>query len=112
MPYTVILLTMTFLGFFQGCISPIVWLLLSEIFPQELRGMAMGFATFFLWGSNFLVGYFFPILVDKLGISSTFAIFVICNIISFVFAYKFAPETMNKSLEEIQESFKNGKESK
>lgn len=102
LPYFVISSTMLFLFFFQGCISPIVWLLLSEIFPQSVRGMAMGFSTFFLWFANFIVGFGFPILVSTFGISKTFGVFVIFNILSIIFAYKHAPETMNKSLEEIQ----------
>lgn len=108
LPYCVIITTMVFLGFFQGCISPTTWLLMSEIFPQNLRGLGMGISTFFLWISNFGVGFLFPILLASFGLPMTFVIFVFCNIISFVFAWKFAPETRGKSLEEIQMEFKYG----
>lgn len=111
LPFFVILLTMSFLGFFQGCISPTTWLLLSEIFPQNLRGLGMGVSTFFLWFSNFLVGFFFPILMSAIGLSLTFVVFVGCNILSFIFAYRFAPETRGKSLEQIQLEFKYGDDS-
>ncbi|MDN6205828.1 MAG: MFS transporter, partial [Staphylococcus simulans] len=104
----VVLCTMMFLGFFQGFISPLVWLLLSEIFPQNLRGLGMGVSTFFLWFANFLVGYFFPILLSAVGMTWTFLIFVFFNILSFIFAYKYAPETRGKSLELIQMEFKYG----
>lgn len=111
LPILVILCTMMFLGFFQGFISPLVWLLLSEIFPQNLRGLGMGVSTFFLWFSNFLVGYFFPILLSWLGMTLTFLVFVFFNILSFFFAYFFAPETRGKSLEQIQLEFQYGEQS-
>lgn len=108
LPIYVVLCTMMFLGFFQGFISPLVWLLLSEIFPQNLRGLGMGVSTFFLWFANFLVGYFFPVLLSAVGMTWTFLIFVGFNILSFIFAYKCAPETRGKSLELIQMEFKYG----
>ena len=108
LPILVVLCTMMFLGFFQGFISPLVWLLLSEIFPQNLRGLGMGVSTFFLWFANFLVGYFFPILLSAVGMTWTFLIFVFFNILSFIFTYKYAPETRGKSLELIQMEFKYG----
>lgn len=111
LPILVIICTMLFLGFFQGCISPLVWLLLSEIFPQNLRGLGMGVSTFFLWFSNFLVGYFFPILLAWLGMTLTFLVFVFFNILSFFFAFFFAPETRGKSLEQIQLEFQYGDKS-
>ncbi|RHW51214.1 MFS transporter [Bombilactobacillus bombi] len=112
LPYLVLLCTMLFLIFFQGSLSPIVWIMLSEIFPQNIRGMGMGVSTFFLWFSNFLVGMFFPILVAHLGLSLTFLVFVGFNIISFIFSYFCVPETRGKSLEKIQAEFKSGKISK
>ncbi|KRK41029.1 sugar porter family MFS transporter [Loigolactobacillus bifermentans] len=108
LPFFVIFSTMLFLGFFQGCISPLVWLLLSEIFPQNLRGLGMGIATFFLWLSNFLVGYVFPILLAHIGMTFTFLVFVIFNLLSFIFTLKYAPETRGKSLEQIQLEFQYG----
>ncbi|GEP22991.1 sugar porter family MFS transporter [Lentilactobacillus diolivorans] len=109
LPFLVIITTMIFLGFFQGCISPTTWLLMSEIFPQNIRGLGMGISTFFLWMGNFVVGFIFPILLSKIGLSATFIVFVLCNIVSFWFAWKFAPETRGKSLEQIQMEFKYDK---
>lgn len=106
LPYITILLTVIFLAFFQGAVGPLTWLLLSEIFPVRLRGMGMGLATFFLWIANFFVGFGFPILLDKFGLSGSFSVFVVLNIVSFIFAYKFAPETHGKTLEEIELDFK------
>lgn len=102
LPYATILLTIIYLAFFQGALGPLTWLLLSEIYPARLRGLGMGFATFFLWISNFFVGYFFPVMLAGLGMSNTFLVFVGANILSLIFAWKFAPETAGRSLEEIE----------
>lgn len=106
LPYVTVFLTVIFLAFFQGAIGPLTWLLLSEIFPVRLRGMGMGLATFFLWIANFGVGFFFPIMLASLGLSKSFLVFVFLNVLSFLFAAKFAPETKGKTLEEIELDFK------
>lgn len=106
LPYVTIVLTVAFLAFFQGSVGPLVWLLLSEIFPVRLRGIGMGLATFFLWMTNFGVGLVFPILLDKAGLSGAFSMFVVMNLLALLFAWKFAPETRGKTLEEIELDFK------
>lgn len=106
LPYVTILLTVTFLAFYQGGIGPLTWLLLAEIFPVRLRGIGMGMSTFFLWMANFVVGFVFPILLSKIGLSGTFIIFAITNVLALIFVHKFAPETRGKTLEEIELDFK------
>lgn len=69
----------------------------------------MGISTFFLWIANFCVGVVFPTLLSKFGLSGAFIIFVILGAIAWAYTYKFVPETLNKSLEEIEESFRNYK---
>lgn len=102
LPYVVISMTMCFLAFFQSCVSPTTWVLLSEIFPQSLRGLGMGISTFCLWLANFMVGFTFPIMMAHWGGVGTFAFFITCNILSLFFAYSFVPETQGKTLEQIQ----------
>ena len=67
--FVILGLTVTFLAFQQGAISPVTWLMLSEIFPLKIRGLGMGSTAFILWMVNFAVGFSFPILVERLGIS-------------------------------------------
>ncbi|MGX9292547.1 sugar porter family MFS transporter [Bacillus sp. A015] len=107
LPYIVLSLTITFLAFQQGAISPVTWLMLSEIFPLRLRGLGMGVTVFCLWIVNFLVGLTFPILLSQLGLSVTFFIFVGFGILSMLFVAKFLPETKGFTLEELEEKFRN-----
>ena len=53
-------------------LAPVVWVVLSEIFPVRIRGMAMALSTFFLWVACFLLTYTFPILNEAVGASGTF----------------------------------------
>lgn len=102
LPYLVISMTVIFIAFFQGCVGPIIFLMISEIFPQNLRGIGVGISTFFLWFTNFVITFVFPILLASIGLAYTFLIFTIFNVLSIVFCYKYVPETRGKTLEEIE----------
>lgn len=105
LPFVVLFLTVSFLAFQQTAVSPVTWVMMSEIFPNRLRGMGMGIAICFLWLVNFCVGMSFPILMAYVGLSKTFFGFAIINVIAFVLVAIFAPETRGKSLEEIEAMF-------
>ncbi|MGH8288235.1 MAG: sugar porter family MFS transporter [Steroidobacteraceae bacterium] len=92
-----------FLCFQQGFVSPVTWLLLSEIFPLKVRGLGMGAATLVLWGANFVVAFSFPQLVAGFGVSSTFFGFVLVGIVAVAFSYRYVPETGGRTLEAIEE---------
>src|SRR5690606_26409950 len=98
----VLSLTVMFLAFQQGAISPVTWLMLSEIFPLRMRGFAFGIASLTLWLANFAVGLTFPVLVDALGISPTFLVFVGVGVVAIGFVAKFVPETRGRSLEQLE----------
>ena len=104
--FVILAFTVTFLAFQQGAISPVTWLMLSEIFPLRIRGLGMGLSVFVLWMVNFVVSFSFPILVDAISISNTFFVFVVLGIGAILFAYRFIPETRGKSLEELEQEFK------
>jgi major inositol transporter-like SP family MFS transporter len=106
-PYLVLALTVTFLAFMQGCIGPVLWVSLSEIFPLRLRGFGMGVSVLFLWITNFVISLVFPIMTDKLGLSATFFIFAAVGCISIYLMAKFLPETKGRTLEEIEISFRS-----
>ncbi|NPC91668.1 sugar porter family MFS transporter [Bacillus sp. WMMC1349] len=109
LPYVVLSLTVTFLTFQQGAISPVTWLMLSEIFPLRLRGLGMGVTVFCLWIANFFVGFTFPILLEKIGLSLTFYIFVGLGLASITFVKIFLPETKGLTLEQLEHNFRNYK---
>ncbi len=102
-----ILLGMLIVVFFvQTFIGTLIWLLLSEIFPMTIRGFAMGAAVFILWTTNTIISFVFPLLVGALGATLTFGLFTIVNAGSFFFAWKFCPETRGRTLEELEDDFR------
>ncbi|MDO0917058.1 sugar porter family MFS transporter [Streptomyces sp. DT2A-34] len=100
--YAVLAMTVTFLAFQQGAISPVTWLMLSEIFPMRMRGFGMGVAAVVLWLTNFVIGLVFPSLVSGIGISDTFFLFVVAGVFSFAFVKRYVPETKGRSLETLE----------
>ncbi|AXJ10117.1 sugar porter family MFS transporter [Arthrobacter sp. PM3] len=104
--YAILALTVTFLAFQQGAISPVTWLMLSEIFPLKIRGLGMGASAFVLWIVNFLVGFGFPQLLAAIGLSNTFFVFAVLGVGAIAFAARFIPETKDKSLEDLEHYFK------
>ncbi len=100
--YAVLAMTVTFLAFQQGAISPVTWLMLSEIFPMRMRGFGMGVAAVVLWLTNFVIGLVFPSLVSGIGISNTFFLFVVAGILSLTFVKLCVPETKGRTLETLE----------
>ncbi|MGW0422792.1 sugar porter family MFS transporter [Streptomyces sp. NPDC003015] len=100
--YAVLAMTVTFLAFQQGAISPVTWLMLSEIFPMRMRGFGMGVAAVVLWLTNFVIGLVFPSLVSGIGISNTFFLFVVAGLFSIAFVKLYVPETKGRSLETLE----------
>src|SRR6478609_210099 len=104
--YRILGAMLLFVAFVQGFIGTLVWLLLSEIFPMAIRGFAMGIAVFVLWFVNALISFVFPILVEAAGATVTFGLFVIINLVSIFFVFKFVPETRGRTLEELEDDFR------
>ncbi|MFF7736318.1 sugar porter family MFS transporter [Streptomyces sp. NPDC007984] len=100
--FAVLAMTVTFLAFQQGAISPVTWLMLSEIFPMRMRGFGMGVAAVVLWLTNFVIGLVFPSLVSGIGISSTFFLFVAAGVLSLAFVQRYVPETKGRTLESLE----------
>lgn len=106
--YTILAAMMLFVAFVQCFIGTCVWLLLSEMFPLAIRGFAMGIAVFALWTVNAAISFLFPIVVNALGSTGTFGLFVLVNIASLAFVIKFVPETKGHSLEDLEAHFRGG----
>lgn len=86
-------------------LGPVTWVLLSEIFPNRVRGIAMAVATFALWIGCFTLTYTFPLLNTTLGSSGTFWIYALICVAGYLFIWKALPETKGKSLEELESEF-------
>jgi major inositol transporter-like SP family MFS transporter len=104
--YVILAAMVTFVAFVQCFIGTCVWLLLSEIFPMTIRGFAMGIAVFVLWTTNAAISFVFPLVNKALGSTGTFGIFVLINLVSIAFVTKFVPETRGRSLEELEDDFR------
>ena len=106
-PYLVLCLTVSFLFSMQTFLGPILWLSISEIIPLRFRGFGMGCCVIFLWITNFVIGLVFPSLLANLGLQMTFIIFAAIGFISITFTRLCVPETMGKTLEQIEHQFRN-----
>ena len=98
-----------FIGSFALSMGPIVWVILSEIFPNQIRNVAMSIAVAVQWGMNYLVSLSFPIVVESemnnrevWNGSLPYFIFISFILIIIFITYRFVPETKGKSLEELE----------
>jgi len=98
----VLVLVMAAIAAFAMTLAPITWVVLSEIFPNRLRGAAMAVATTALWIACFILTYTFPFLNDMLHASGTFWLYALICIAGFLYILKKLPETKGKTLEEIE----------
>jgi sugar porter (SP) family MFS transporter len=98
-----------FIGSFALSFGPLSWLIISEVFPLKFRGLGMSIGAFILWSATALVNYSFLKIVDALTLAGTFWAFAIMGIISVIWGYYLIPETKGKSLEYIEEHWRQGK---
>ena len=94
-----------FTSAFAFSMGPIPWIMIPELFPTYLRGRATGICTVFLWGTNWAIGQFTPVMINDLGGMGTFLVFAGTNLLCFIGVITFVPETKDKSLEEIEQLF-------
>jgi len=87
-------------------LAPAVWVVIAEIFPMKVRGLAVAVSTFFLWSACFVLTYTFPLLNRALNASGTFWLYGVICLLGYFFVLRNLPETKGKTLEEI-EKFQN-----
>jgi SP family sugar porter-like MFS transporter len=100
--WPMLLLVVMAIACYAMSLAPVVWVVLSEIFPARIRGAAMAVSTFFLWVACFLLTYTFPLLNEYLKASGTFWLYGGICLAGFFFIRSHLPETKGKSLEEIE----------
>jgi SP family arabinose:H+ symporter-like MFS transporter len=107
----ILIFILSFIACFAFSFGPVCWVVVGEIFPNAIRGKAMALATLSLWVGNFLVGQLTPVMLEGLGSSFTFWVFALCCSPALWITWKLIPETKGKSLEMIEdywkESYKN-----
>lgn len=100
--WPMLLLVVLAIACYAMSLAPVVWVVLSEIFPVRIRGMAMALSTFFLWVACFLLTYTFPILNEAVGAAGTFWLYGLICLSGFLFIRTKLPETQGKTLEELE----------
>lgn len=100
-----------YIACFAMSLGPIMWLIISEIFPLQMRGAGSSFAIAASWGFNMIVALTFLTLVDVLGASGTFLLYGVVSVLGWLFIYILVPETKGVSLELIEKNLRAGKKS-
>ncbi len=97
-----VVLVMLAIACYAMTLGPVTWVLLAEIFPNNVRGMAVAVCTFALWTGCFTLTYTFPLLNAGLGSDGTFWLYSAICLSGFVYFKRVLRETRGKSLEQIE----------
>jgi MFS transporter, SP family, xylose:H+ symportor len=98
----VLLITLCTIGCYALSLAPVTWVLISEIFPNRVRGIGVSVSVSALWSASFLLTFTFPILNRALGSAGTFWTYAAICLAGFFFVFGFVPETKGKTLEQIE----------
>ncbi|XP_024895735.1 solute carrier family 2, facilitated glucose transporter member 10 isoform X1 [Pteropus alecto] len=103
--WTALVCMMVFMSAFSFGFGPVTWLVLSEIYPVEIRGRAFAFCNSFNWAANLFISLSFLDLIGTIGLSWTFLLYGLTAVLGLGFIYLFVPETKGQSLAEIDQQF-------
>ena len=98
-----------YIAFFAFSQGAVIWVFISEVFPNEVRAGGQALGSFTHWFMAALIAFSFPAISEKLGGGTTFLIFAIMMVLQLLFVLRLMPETKGKSLEMIQSEVSNGK---
>jgi SP family sugar:H+ symporter-like MFS transporter len=87
--------------FFNVSWGPVMWVMLAEMFPNQIRGSALAVAGFFQWFANYLIAQSFPLMAAGIGLAASYSFYAVCAVISFFLVQRFIVETKGKELEEM-----------
>ena len=99
----ILLMILLYIASFAISFGPVCWIIIGEIFPNFIRGRAMGLATLSLWVANFFIGWLTPVLLDNIGPAGTFWLFALLCSPTLWLTWRLIPETKGKSLEAIEQ---------
>jgi SP family arabinose:H+ symporter-like MFS transporter len=100
-----LILMLMFIACFAFSLGPVTWIIINEIFPTAVRVKAVSICTLALWIAVWMVGQFFPWMLEKAGAAVTFWIFAGFSIANFFFSWRIVKETKGKTLEEMETVF-------
>jgi sugar porter (SP) family MFS transporter len=100
----IVVYLLVYIAFFAFSQGAVIWVFISEIFPNQVRAKGQTLGSFTHWFMAALIAFSFPVLAEKLGGGHTFLFFTVMMLVQLVFVWKFMPETKGKSLEQIERS--------
>lgn len=107
-----IIFMMTYIAAYSLSLGSLFWLIISEIYPLNIRSLAMSFVTSVQWLANFIVAASFLTILNTIGPSYTFGLYGFMCFVAFLFSFFWVPETRGTSLEEIEDNLMLGKPSR
>lgn len=100
---------MVYVSAFSVGFGPVTWLVLSEIYPAEIRGRAFAFCSSFNWAANLFISLSFLDLIGAIGLAWTFLLYGLTAVLGLAFIYLLVPETKGQSLAEIEQQFQTSR---
>ena len=104
--YAVLVFLLGYIAFFAFSQGAVIWVFISEIFPNKVRARGQSLGSFTHWAMAAVVSLSFPILAKSIGGGNSFMFFAVMMVLQFFFVWRFIPETKGKSLEQIQKELK------
>ena len=102
MGWPVLLLVLAAIAIYALTLAPVTWVLLAEIFPNRVRGLAMSLGTLALWIACFLLTYTFPLLNAGLGAAGSFLLYGVICAVGYLYILRNVPETKGVTLEALE----------
>lgn len=99
------LLVLLAIALYATSLAPVTWVLITEIFPNHIRGVGISIATVSLWGAYFILVFTFPVLAKTLGTFGPFYLYAAICFLGFVFIRTKVTETKGQTLENLEESY-------
>lgn len=100
--WTALIAANLYVVFFNVSWGPVMWVMLGEMFPNQIRGSALAVCGFAQWSANYLVAQTFPIMATGLGLAVSYSFYAVCAVISYFLVKMFIKETAGKELEEME----------
>jgi sugar porter (SP) family MFS transporter len=98
-----LIFTLAAIGCYAMSLAPVTWVLISEIFPNRIRGAAVSIAVSALWIASFILTFTFPLILQAIGSAATFWLYAGICFIGFLFIWRRVPETKGRTLEQIEQ---------